>query len=1781
MSLSLGDIIQISAPNNSDLNDKIFLITYISNDTIKLIDETTLKEIVLNVKNGVLSDETITEISIIDRASNPSYARQNKLTPGTWVDIYFEGDIPFVVTGEITNLEEDMIEVTTFPERDVIYIDFGYTGIPKDLPIEKILIREPVDAAVKDIETKPELETEQLEEEEDIAIDPNIRLQEVIISADNIDFGKTLDTITQVVEVAEDEKRFSLTTQVNDLLDELLSRIPTVERTPDVVNEIHTIVTRFKQLREAYSTFDQMGNALPVKFRSTDYKPLVQVLKTLDKDLYWLLPIVKNKFKLYDVNYYETDDIDFEPLSLMGDSTTPLGILQQENTDLENYKNNRIPTDKYSYLANTISSYGTPFLPPNTLSSVITSLPVSTNTHVVVNNLGDFDSSVARGGSQQSSVKSYRYQIQRYNTGLTKLKRDVNKQLVPIELTPSNQAYVNGLVFLPHYYVEYTSASLPATNIMQRSKLNKLELNYWQYLQSRLNISVESLDSFAKDYKPTSFLSSPVGVSLDDEVGGEERYDNFLKTVIPTNRNLFEMSKPYMGNPTSYMKAISYLQPYMIYSDDIIFQQYVPIANFVKANIDEYKRAFAAKRIEFSKFKNRKRYTKINSEITDIMTTDEYNSYNLTEQMVSAEMLNKMLISDYAEMFSTYATFGAQTLYSSTNVKEYMQNKLNDTRAEISTQLSNNQCKKYIIAKIYNDPFELENDNEREIFFDPHLDTTDYDIIKEYNRGMMNEQEYIDYVAAKLMENVGLPEQQALYDARTMIEGRKKVIDGQYAIIEGFLVDSPEVNIYYYVRNNNTWVYDREATNINATRDTTMFCDLQEPCIKMKERCVQTPTFMETTKASLLDDITSEFAQELSSSKRKLLEQLKVRIVEDVFRLQRIKAQETYKTNKYDIAKRIIGNEVAGRDERVSPYLDMLHTILGQPDFVTRQTNIIKFSQTYTIEGPDYFRLCITTGLPLLPTFLLRLANSYFDGTYSTTIDAICKEQGTISDSGNAWVDKQSGYFIRSIDYDIQEGYEATGYKIVSRDILEEDLGQMVTRHTSREAQIITNIVNTLTQNMGVPVSSQLEFIITGVMALINRQLPSKADYERRTSQAAAKGKRLPTYTFVFDNLLLLATLSYLLVAIQTQTPSVRTRVTFPGCLRSFKGYPTYDDANMQSLTYIACAANKLKSSVSPWNTIKKMNEETLVSKIKSIIDKHLLSDAEVIEKIKIKQEFVNTQRDEEFIPEEHVITRWSTFLPPLRAVNVGPVRSITPEFKTTLIDNVKSGNKSQDEQLFVLHSKVFYYSLAIIQTIQRVINKEAVILKNSNQEPFLENVCCNLGERETLKYFKDRESSIQQHNILSETLMNLYNKVKNATYAQLMLDAVDNTFVYPELEQKFSEETIYGAFIYYCQYNRGLPIKESLRAVCDVNTSDYKVSATLQEKIEILKSEGRLYTYEGLLLLLDIVGRENMIDLDLDRQVINVRERMLGVLDYFQTQGECDSCIPLALRNMLTALMDTYDLFYEERNEDVDKLRNYLIVENRNMKETIMSYLNESGLFGSLRKRKMQTFFDEIGNWVLQDGEGLLNGKDMMALQVYEYIRSSLIKMNDIFPQIILNEIGYANVPVPSVWKLSDRHKKDVQQLIHKELQPLEKFYGQTIIQAVLKRIRPETRDIMRLAENIPFLASSERNNKVLKSVFNDEVVKELSEFYLLFSFATYIRIANDFAEQVAMVPVPGIEQSELLEVEISSGERLGIHQRVAELIETYVEILSKNKNTVNLNYEEIMNKVLRAKEK
>ena len=137
INLQLGDIIEIVLSDDGS-NNLNFMIDYIDESFMDLINIESLdKKSIIIKEDGSLDDEDIESINLLSRSEFDGYAKQNGLLPKTWVNIEVEGDLPMILTGEILNLEEDMIEVKTYPDSEIIYVDFGYKGIPKELHIKK------------------------------------------------------------------------------------------------------------------------------------------------------------------------------------------------------------------------------------------------------------------------------------------------------------------------------------------------------------------------------------------------------------------------------------------------------------------------------------------------------------------------------------------------------------------------------------------------------------------------------------------------------------------------------------------------------------------------------------------------------------------------------------------------------------------------------------------------------------------------------------------------------------------------------------------------------------------------------------------------------------------------------------------------------------------------------------------------------------------------------------------------------------------------------------------------------------------------------------------------------------------------------------------------------------------------------------------------------------------------------------------------------------------------------------------------------------------------------------------------------------------------------------------------------------------------------------------------------------------------------------------------------------------------------------------------------------
>ena len=336
LAIHLGDIIRILSPTNLKYHDKIFLVDYCGKENLKLVDVESgfPYELKLIGKNHEEFEEKegIFSIELLSREKFPGYAKQNGLEPGIWVDVEFGGDLPFLVTGLITNLEEDQIEITLWPSQEVFYLDFRYEGLDRMEPkIEKIQIRDApsleAEKAMEELREEGRKRSEELdglvdgEQEEMDELNPSLEAEEAETNQleklreeyvqgtafaksilPEIEYGEVLGNYYQRVEQRKEDIRYSLNAQVEDFMNELLSTIPNFMRTPKVMEEMEHTLSRFRELHEMFARNN--GSGVVVGYRSNRYrgKPLVSSLLEGSgesggsgkwmKNTGWILPVV-------------------------------------------------------------------------------------------------------------------------------------------------------------------------------------------------------------------------------------------------------------------------------------------------------------------------------------------------------------------------------------------------------------------------------------------------------------------------------------------------------------------------------------------------------------------------------------------------------------------------------------------------------------------------------------------------------------------------------------------------------------------------------------------------------------------------------------------------------------------------------------------------------------------------------------------------------------------------------------------------------------------------------------------------------------------------------------------------------------------------------------------------------------------------------------------------------------------------------------------------------------------------------------------------------------------------------------------------------------------------------------------------------------------------------------------------------------------------------------------------------------------------------------------------
>jgi hypothetical protein len=344
-----------------------------------------------------------------------------------------------------------------------------------------------------------------------------------------------------------------------------------------------------------------------------------------------------------------------------------------------------------------------------------------------------------------------------------------------------------------------------------------------------------------------------------------EKFQKMLNVILPKTRTLIRMMRNYIQDGYTLHDIVKSLEPFMVYKDNITYGQYNEIRYSIKEKIKEYKKKFAEHSQEFRMFDNEahrisnttdyssmKTVMKIlteKKEIEDIYLDNYFTSLENKKNIpFSSELLHKVYTLDCGMLFMNLISVMLLSLVTPDKLFTTLEKARIDTMD--NPDKIQKECIKRFLAKKYHSIAELQKDNNVEdIYYDKEYDDTPYDILKKYKEDQkrMLVDEFPLFLAENLVQKHECPRDRSKIMAETLITGKKKVRDGEYAIVEfkpvlqkqydedklsnkekADMEAESEIKTYYhyYRRVKDHWVKD-DSINEESFMDTnSLFCNI-------------------------------------------------------------------------------------------------------------------------------------------------------------------------------------------------------------------------------------------------------------------------------------------------------------------------------------------------------------------------------------------------------------------------------------------------------------------------------------------------------------------------------------------------------------------------------------------------------------------------------------------------------------------------------------------------------------------------------------------------------------------------------------------------------------------------------------------------------------------------------------------------------------------------------------------------------------------------------------------
>lgn len=310
----------------------------------------------------------------------------------------------------------------------------------------------------------------------------------------------------------------------------------------------------------------------------------------------------------------------------------------------------------------------------------------------------------------------------------------------------------------------------------------------------------------------------------------------------------------------------------------------------------------------------------------------------------------------------------------------------------------------------------------------------------------------------------------------------------------------------------------------------------------------------------------------------------------------------------------------------VSPHLELRKRILMESQLELKYKALQLFISLYTKVGtdPNWF-YCIETGVKLVPAFLLEIAEAFLrKDDYVDTLQRICDRQGVLSDQGDYFVDKHSGYPIKNITFDDGEDYTENGFKDIYHEVIATD--EVFEKELTEDEQIQKTSLLTLVR-------------YTGFVLDENETHELLERIRNSTLLAGIEKKKGREQQQIYLYSLLTHVLVYLQTMDRKKGPS-----PMPHCKRSLAGFPLEEEEKLGGLEFVVCIAMELsKGTTLPWAAFKKVPKDNLLQMSVAFLKKYVLEIQEVKDQLQLRREQVVEEA-----PQQTETFPWDRFSPRL-----------------------------------------------------------------------------------------------------------------------------------------------------------------------------------------------------------------------------------------------------------------------------------------------------------------------------------------------------------------------------------------------------------------------------------------------------------------------------------------------------------------------------------------------------